>query len=181
MPRKWCSSGYVTHCLIFAPGFNLLPFLRKCPKILKVLWVLLSTPALKVATGLQTHLPVAVLPRVVVACRWLVAAARAARVLGFSPRPASARPRCSGSSGSLSAGVCKLCGYPKKNPGRGKKRNKFKMTRTKLYQKSWAHISCDDFSVCGLLQLLGFFLGETHPHTHTQRAIFTARALKVWL
>jgi len=45
------------------------------------------------------------------------------------------------------------------------------MTGTKLYQKSWAHISFDDFSVCVLflsLQLLGFFSGETHPRTHTK-------------
>lgn len=71
--------------------------------------------------------------------------------------------------------VCRLCGYPKKNIGWGKKGNKFKMTGTKLYQKSWAHISSDDFSVCVLflsLQLLFFFFfwwnAPTRARTHTK-------------
>lgn len=92
--------------------------------------------------------------------------------LGFSPSVKSC------SLDSFPACVCKLCGYPKKNTGQGKKRNKFETTGTKLYQQSWAHISFDDFSVCVLflsLQLLGvFFSGETHPHehTHTQKGYF---------
>lgn len=92
------------------------------------------------------------------------------RVLGASPLGCRARRLCSCPAPALWAGsVCRLCGYPKKNIGWGKRRNKFKTTGTKLYQKSWARISSDDFSVCVLclsLQLLGFFWWNAPTHTH---------------
>lgn len=80
------------------------------------------------------------------------------------------------SSEWFSASVCKLCGYPKKNIRWGKKRYKLKMSGTKLYQKSWAHISFDDFSVCVqflALQLLGFFLLVKY----TQKGLFLLSVL----